>query len=130
MNDKCLESTGFLTVRRCDRDAVQRCSFCGKPVCSEHGPKLQSGQISCVTCMRERGEKPAVAAEDTDRAGDRKVTDGYDTYSPIMYYDTWYGDLDYRPVQISDHLFTESDHSALAAEAPDKGRYESDFEGS
>lgn len=127
-NEKCLESVGFLTLRRCDRDAVQHCAFCGKPVCGEHGPHLQSGQISCITCMREKGEKPEPVKDTAMKESDRKVADGYETYYPGTYYDPFYHD--YHPFSLNDHHFNESDHSALAPEAPDKGQYEAGFEGS
>ncbi|GEM_PF-1866785 len=126
--EKCLESSGFLTLHRCDRDAVQHCTFCGKPVCEGHGPRLQSGQISCITCMRERGEKPGAVPDAAGKSGNRKAADTYDTYYPGMYYGTYYDN--YHPFSLDDHHFTEKDHSALVAEAPDKGQYEAGFEGS
>jgi hypothetical protein len=118
--DICGENSGFLTLRRCDKEAVARCSFCNKPVCEEHGPKGASGGIACITCIREKKDQLPPQSQDQYRPG----YPYFDNYGPL--YGSYYYD-DYSPYSVHDR-FDERDYAVFNAEAPGQG--EQGFEGS
>jgi hypothetical protein len=116
----CGENTGFLTLRRCDKEATAKCAICGKPVCQEHGPKGASGSIACITCIRDKKDQlpPKPQGQDQYRNGYPYYYDYYGPYYTSYYYD------DYHPYSVHDR-FDEKDYSVFNAEAPEQG-----FEGS
>ena len=76
----CREKAGFLFSHTCNNIAVGECSLCGKQVCEDHWPTIESVRL-CTTCARK--------AVDDDA---RRATTKYDDYNPYFYsYRTYRG---------------------------------------
>lgn len=52
-SEQCCDKSGFLFKHACDREPVDHCQFCGRPVCEEHAV-VRDDQATCSTCLSKR----------------------------------------------------------------------------
>lgn len=87
----CRYKIGFLSLRNCGRGAVDNCTECNRPVCSNHMKKLENAGILCPECYANTADDDW---EDGHAARYRRSF--YDSYSyrPYSYIGHYYHDYD------------------------------------
>ena len=115
---QCCDKSGFLFKHACDREPIDHCCFCGRPICQEHAV-VRDDRVMCSTCLSKR-------LRGVSRGGGRSVHEDWPyIYGPWHYSGYDYGRSShahesYSHASASDpNDFTEADGESLRTSGND-----------
>lgn len=112
----CQEKAGFLFSHSCNNIAVGECSLCGKQVCEDHWPTIDSVRL-CTACGR-KGIRENQGTQPAARFSGNPYFYGYAIYSGWGYYGpgVWGTDVAGTSSVGDSNDFTEADGESVRAE--------------